>query len=101
MNKFIPPNTYVILVTATISALLGAFVMLYDIRSTPESINFINTSDFVAWFFINIITFALFPILGMLLWGSVMAYKRYFRREIIFTATFFTFRTFAYAGKKA
>jgi len=90
MNKFTPPNTYIILVTATISALLGAFVMLYDIRSTPESINFINTSDFVAWFFINLITFALFPILGMPLWGSVMTYKRYFRREIIFTATFFT-----------
>jgi hypothetical protein len=88
MDKFSFSTTYEAILMALLSGILGAAIMLFDAYSTTESINFVRTNEFVIWFFINIATFALYPVLGVPLWKNVKLYRTqgYFRREIFLTS---------------
>lgn len=82
MTNFLNQKPYVVFLAVLTGSMTGAIIMLYGGTSSTLAVN----SYLVLWFFINIVTFSLYVIVGVLLWTTAIKYKHYFRKDMLISA---------------
>ena len=91
-------RTFFVMLLSIAGALLGASIYFFGTPSTPESQAFIVLPEFITWFFINELLFALYPIVALLLWKPIKQLGKYLlhNKLEIFISSFILFALFIF-----
>jgi hypothetical protein len=96
MKNYLATRTFTLMLLSIFGALIGAFIILVGQSNCPENIEFRWSSEFIVWFFANLVLFALYPILAVMLWKPLKQLSKYFLNNKLemFVSTVIAFALF-------
>ena len=83
MKNDAPTRIFSVMLLCVMGASIGVLIYFWGSPVSRESQAFVTTPEFVIWFFINVVLFATYPILLIMLWRSVHQLREQFRHNML------------------
>jgi hypothetical protein len=83
MKNNAPIRIFSVMLLGIMGASIGALIYFWGSPFSTQSQAFVTTPEFVIWFFINDVLFAIYPILLLMLWRSLSQLREKFRHNML------------------